>query len=400
MAKKNNDFFKEKKVWSTVKDDLFACYFKPYVSKILHTYKPLVYVDCFAGKGKFEDGKPGSPIIALDIIEQCKQTTTMESINIESTFIDLNHAKELQENLKGYKDINIISGKYEDQIKNVLKGKEGSNVFLYIDPYGIKALHYTFFEDFANKGFNSLELLINMNSFGFIREACRALGTSFDDDSIFEDLIEYDLSEFTTSEKSIDSLNEIAGGDYWQTIIQEMIMGEIDGYQAEAMFSEQYCQRLMRSFPYVLNMPMRIKKGQRPKYRLIHATKHQDGCLLMVDNICNRWEALQEIQYGGQMQFFVEDFDNQIVDEKDIEEKVRSFCLQYDGWVHLNELLANFFVKYGPICSTGDVKNILKEYEKKNRIDVLRNPKTTPTGRTSTFMAEDKGRTVSVRWKK
>ena len=47
MAKKNNDFFVEKKAWSVVKDELLGCYFMPYVSKILHTYRPLVYVDCF-----------------------------------------------------------------------------------------------------------------------------------------------------------------------------------------------------------------------------------------------------------------------------------------------------------------------------------------------------------------
>ena len=66
MAKKNNDFFVEKKAWSVVKDELLGCYFMPYVSKILHTYRPLVYVDCFAGKGKFDDGNPGSPLIALE----------------------------------------------------------------------------------------------------------------------------------------------------------------------------------------------------------------------------------------------------------------------------------------------------------------------------------------------
>ena len=37
MSKKNDDFFKAKKEWSTVKDDILACYFKPYVSTILHT---------------------------------------------------------------------------------------------------------------------------------------------------------------------------------------------------------------------------------------------------------------------------------------------------------------------------------------------------------------------------
>lgn len=30
MAKKNDDFFVEKKAWSVVKDELLGCYFKPY----------------------------------------------------------------------------------------------------------------------------------------------------------------------------------------------------------------------------------------------------------------------------------------------------------------------------------------------------------------------------------
>lgn len=32
MAKKNDDFFLEKKPWSVVKDEILGCYFKPYVS--------------------------------------------------------------------------------------------------------------------------------------------------------------------------------------------------------------------------------------------------------------------------------------------------------------------------------------------------------------------------------
>ena len=133
MANKNDDFFDEKNPWSVVKDELLGCYFKPYVSKILHTYKPLEYVDCFAGKGKFEDGNPGSPLIALDIIDQCRASTTMEHTNIEATFIDLNYADDLRENLKAYPWVNIVSGKYEDNITTILRGKERHNVFLYID---------------------------------------------------------------------------------------------------------------------------------------------------------------------------------------------------------------------------------------------------------------------------
>lgn len=399
MAKKNDDFFVEKKAWSVVKDELLGCYFKPYVSKILHTYKPLVYVDCFAGKGKFDDGNQGSPLIALDVISQCQANTTATGTSIEATFIDLNYAADLQENLKDYPWVKIVSGKYEDNIRSILKNKSGCNVFLYIDPYGIKALQCTLFDDFARGRFNSIELLINMNSFGFIREACHAMGTTFDDKEIFDDLVEYEPTKMDASDKSIKELNEIAGGDYWQPIIASYKKHEINGYDAESQFAEQYCMRLMQSYTYVLNMPLRIKRNQRPKYRLIYATNHRDGCLLMVDNICSRWQALQEIQSGGQLQLWDENYDNQVVDDDDIEKKTIEHFSQCENWTSLYEALAVFFMKHGPICSTGVVKNILKKLEQEGCLCVLRNPDMTAKGKPTAFMSEEKGKTVSVRWR-
>lgn len=399
MAKKNDDFFLEKKTWSVVKDELLGCYFKPYVSKILHTYKPLVYVDCFAGKGKFDDGNQGSPLIALDVISQCQANTTATGTSIEATFIDLNYAEDLHENLKDYPWVKIVSGKYEDNIRSILKNKSGCNVFLYIDPYGIKALQCTLFDDFAKGRFNSIELLINMNSFGFIREACHAMGTTFDDKEIFDDLVEYEPTKMDASDKSIKELNEIAGGDYWQPIIASYKKHEINGYDAESQFAEQYCMRLMQSYTYVLNMPLRIKRNQRPKYRLIYATNHRDGCLLMVDNICSRWQALQEIQSGGQLQLWDENYDNQVVDDDDIEKKAIEHFSQCENWTSLYEALAVFFMKHGPICSTGVVKNILKKLEQEGCLCVLRNPDMTAKGKPTAFMSEEKGKTVSVRWR-
>ncbi|WP_302681847.1 three-Cys-motif partner protein TcmP [uncultured Ruminococcus sp.] len=400
MSKKNDDFFIDKKPWSEVKDQLLGCYFKPYVSKILHTYKPLVYVDCFAGKGKFDDGNPGSPLIALNIVNECLDTTTMVDAQISMTFIDLNYADELKENLKDYPWVTVISGKYEDNIKEILKDKRGSNVFLYIDPYGIKALQCSMFDSFANSNFNSIEMLINMNSFGFIREVCNALETSLslDDPTIFEDLVEYDTTKMTASDKSIQDLNEIAGGDYWRDIIEDYKAGLIDGYQAEEYFAEQYCQRLMNSFTYVLNMPLRIRRGQRPKYRMIHATNHPEGCLLMVDNICNRWEAWQNVQSGGQMSLFQEDPNNHIINESDIESKAIDHFSQCESWTSLNEAMSIFFMKYGPICKTRVIRDLLKKFEKDGRLLVSRYPKVTDKGRPTKFMEENSKKKVSLRW--
>ncbi len=371
------------------------------MQKILHTYKPLVYVDCFAGKGKFEDGNLGSPLIALNIIDQCCEVTTLQRRpNIEATFIDLNYAEDLRHNLSSYSWVKIVSGKYEEIIKSILQKKEDCNVFLYIDPYGIKALQCSFFDSLAEGRFNSIELLINLNSFGFIREACHALGTFFDDKDLFVDLVEYNPTRMDASEKSIRELNEIAGGEYWQSIIESYKNHDISGYDAEVRFSEQYCMRLMEKYAFVLNMPLRIKKGQRPKYRLIHATNHRDGCLLMVDNICNRWEALQEIQTGGQLQLWEENFDNQVLDEYAIKKKILEHFSNCIDWISLYDALAKFFMKHGPICSTRIVKNILKDFEKSGRMAIKRTPNNTTKGKPTTFMSEGKDQTVSVRWVK
>lgn len=58
--------------------------------------------------------------------------------------------------------------------------------------------------------------------------------------SLFDDLVEYDPMVLTATDKSIQDLNEIAGGDYWQAIIRNYKAGHIDGYEAEVLFAEQY----------------------------------------------------------------------------------------------------------------------------------------------------------------
>lgn len=404
MAKKNDDFFVEKKPWSKVKDELLGCYLTPYIAKILYTYKPVAYVDCFAGKGKFDDRNPGSPLIALDIFQKSLAKTKMDGkARIGAAFIDLNYASDLETNLSAYPGVKIVPGAYEDTIDELLKSKVGWNVFLYIDPYGIKALDCSKFDAFANGQFNTIELLINMNSFGFIREACNAMGTKFkvDDSGFFDDLVEYDPTILDATDKSIEALNRIAGGDYWKDIILKYKSSEIDGYKAEEYFSEQYCQRLSDSYTYVLNMPIRIQQNQHPKYRMIHATNHPSGCVLMADNICNRWELLKDIQSGGQMSLFQETFNNRIIDESMIRERVIEHFSQCDTWTSLTEAEAVFFVKYGAICKSGEIAKVLKSLEKEGRLAADRNPAfSEKTKKPAVFMTEGHGQTVSVKWVK
>jgi len=248
MAKDNRNFFKEKKIWSKVKDELLGCYLVPYFNKILSMHNPIFYVDCFAGKGKFDDGENGSPLTALESlgrsISQYRSARPNGNLpSVQMKFIELNHADSLKVNLAGQPigRCEVVDGKFEDNIIPLLQSATTShrnpNVFLYVDPYGIKVLNAAFFDALTDK-FTTAELLINLNSFGFIREACRAMKVAFREreDEIFCDLDEYDSSIMD----SIDELNEIAGGNYWQQIVRDYDGGSIDCYQAEKEFAQKY----------------------------------------------------------------------------------------------------------------------------------------------------------------
>lgn len=399
MSKKNDDFFKEKKAWSIAKDELLGCYFKPYLQKILHTKRPIVYVDCFAGKGKFEDGLLGSPLIALEIIRECLEQTKAETWHIKPYFIDVNYAADLQENLKEYSVIEIVDGKYEDNILPILQDKTASNVFLYIDPYGIKALDFSMFTSFS-KRFSSIELLINFNTFGFLREACRVLGIQFKETLLLSDLIEYDTTQLLPGEKSEEALNRIAGGNYWRKIVEDYKSGLYDIYEAERRFAFTYCNTLRGSYKYVLNMPLRIKRGQVPKYRMIHVTNHPEGCIIMADNIQDRWQYMENIQSGGQQSLFEETPENDYIDDNALRDKVIENLSSTSQWKHLSPIMAEFFTIYGPICKQVALRNIYLSLEASGNLEIKRKPPFTKTNRESRFMEEKGDKSVEMRWRK
>ena len=414
MSKNNRDFFKKKKIWSEVKDELLGCYLVPYFNKILSMQHPILYVDCFAGKGKFDDGKNGSPLTALDSLD--KSIAQYRSAHpcgvtpqICMNFIELNHANDLKVNLANQPPgrCKVVDGKFEDNIipllQNALKKHRNLNVFLYIDPYGVKVLDAALF-DALPMSFSTAELLINLNSFGFIREACRVMKVAFREreDEIFSDLEEYDSSVMD----SIDELNSIAGGSYWQSIIVDYSSGIIDCYQAEKEFAKQYKLRLRQKYTYVLDMPIRLKAGQHPKYRMIHATNHPDGCILMADNIAKRTDRLViEIQDQGQLTLLPQTAENEIIDDRILEEKIQESLSTTVDFTRLNKFLAGFYNEYGVLCdssrlSSGRSGSILKTFEKSGKIIVSRTPAfTANTGKSTKFWQENKSHTLMLKRK-
>ena len=415
MAKDNKDFFKSKNSWSEIKDRLLGCYLRPYFQKILINRRPICYVDCFAGQGKFDDGKSGSPIIALQARDSCLAKTTVGDTRgkIDVCFIELNHAQKLSENIAEFNNTYghpaIISGKYEEKIEDLLSSKRGANVFLYIDPYGIRALEYELFEKFNNYGFHTLEMLINFNSFGFFRDSCRAMGVSYNNDEAFRDLndlVEYAPTEINSSPQSSELLSKIAGGDYWKNIVARYNRGEINGYEAERMFSTEYKSRLKQQFNYVLDMPIRLKPGQRPKYRMIHVCNHEAGCFLMAENMQKRKDELfTNIQQNRQpslldlIDTMSSTVENEFMTIDEIEKLFANYLAGISNDIGLKKLLAGFVNEHGLLCDFSMLHSILEGLKQRGTVDIIRTPSTTPTGKPSVFWDEKKDRQITIRKK-
>lgn len=153
MSKGNTDFFKAKKDWSRVKDTLLGSYLPLYFSKVIHTGKPIVYIDCFAGLGKFESGEDGSPLIALKERRKAIEHSKFPGAKIDMYFIDPVYADGLKNNIAEFANtdahgsIRVIKGTYEKAVPEILATVGQSNLFLYIDPFGIKYLANRIFVD-------------------------------------------------------------------------------------------------------------------------------------------------------------------------------------------------------------------------------------------------------------
>ena len=134
------NFFNEKRSWSRIKDEILNWYLTPYLSKILSTGKPLRIIDCFAGKGRFDDGQRGSPII---IAVHIKDQLVKGKKSIKGMFIEKKYFKELKKNMSGFESCEVFDGAYVEHISDILSEAINiqANIFLYIDPYGIKSLY-------------------------------------------------------------------------------------------------------------------------------------------------------------------------------------------------------------------------------------------------------------------
>lgn len=378
MAIKGN-FFAEKREWSELKDQILGHYLSPYLEKIIHTGRPTRIADCFAGKGRFDDGKVGSPLIIGHHIARMLARTPAP--DVKAVFIEKKYAAELSANLADYPGCKVIDGEYEQSIRKFLSSgtDRNRNYFFYVDPYGIKSLDFSHFANLKKSGFKSIELLLNMNSTGFLREGCRLLKLQRAIPT-WADELDYESDGKNTPER----MDDIAEGNYWRAILADFQSDAIDFHQAEEQFILAYTAQMGGQFKYVVQIPIKERSHHMPKYRLVFATDHHEGLFLMADAMHAAWKKLLENEKRGQLYLFSET-ELDALTGPTIQDKILAVLRSP---LNLRDLLICLIKKHGIAHTPAEYKNAVKDMEG-IMFKVDRDPPTTRTGRTSHSMKYD-----------
>ncbi len=361
--KATNTFFEHKRDWSKIKDEILCAYLKPYLAKVTHTRKPIIIADCFAGKGKFDDGEKGSPLLILEAIYD--HFKIANDAKIKAVFIEKKYFSELQQNISQGVNVTLLEGSYEEKVEYFIKNNSanGQNLFLYVDPYGIKSIKFSYFSQITKKDLNTVELLLNFNTKGFLREACRLLKQN-DPDSDRSD--SQDLA-YESDVNCPELMDEIAGGTYWRDLTAKYCQKHFNMQTAEEMLVSEYCKKLKLVFRYVVNIPIKDKLSNVPKYRMIFGGNHEDGLILMADNMNKRWKDFRETERNGQQLLIECDFPDFLSMDNCWNIKARIPDLVV-GKMCLKSLLVGLIEEYGIAFSTSKLKEIIKELDNNSLI--------------------------------
>jgi len=279
-------FFKEKREWSKVKDKILRDYITCYLRTVHRRGRPIIIVDAFSGPGRFGDRSDGSPLIICSAIDKAPK----RGVGIACLFSDshLAHRVALEDCLEGYIDQGVTGvplSEFSEALSYALQVGDGSTIFFYLDPYGIKDLDFeTVRQIYQRNPSQSTEILINFSFPTFMRMSGN---WSYSDSAS-------DVARKVKATK-IETLNSIMDGDYWQNIITDP---GLDKFQREDLVVGKYLERLREFFRYTYSIPVKeiddhlgsVPTDDLAKYHLLFGTRSPRAVVYMNDVAINALE--------------------------------------------------------------------------------------------------------------
>lgn len=351
---------------TAAKHEVYRKYIHPWVNKLTSynedadQYNKVRIVDCFAGKGAYNDIKdceplelehidspvsiPGSPQVILDrLTDRSDQYAEAEAVFIEANESNYKELARTISETSGYSSdikVNLQQGKFEDTVLDVVR-TDGSDypTLFFIDPFGFKSLDY---------------------------EVVTEIGST----SQFEFLITFmyrDVNRFFEAESHKDPVKNVFGND--------LVWEEVEGYESENWedLVEYYADRLEEggighTFEYLITEP----DTKQTLYYLVFGTNHGNGLKTMREVMANcgtgKFGYAPKKAKHQSCQKSIMDFG----DSQSLEEYLLN---TYENHRIEFRTLVEECIKDRKYCDDveSDYRQSLRKLEKEDRVEVIRN---------------------------
>lgn len=305
------DFFSDLKEWSTRKLSVIEKYIDGF-SKILGSrFKEVFYIDGFAGRGVYDKGEKGSPVLGAETAQRFQQGQkpfTLHCINIEKdheNFLNLQTETEKFGSL-----VTNYEGTFEDNIDSILSRIKNSPAIFFIDDFGIKGTDWEAVEKLIARKY-STDIWIR-----FDHKTVRRLSGFYYSEA----------KEANGKLNTLQNLFGISDKDYLQS--------RLDGETSEKRIENAvmlYIEQLERTFDkvgkkgFAASYPIISMDGQS-KYHLVFACSNKTAATL-ASNIVNGTEENFQHKKGevieqqtGQMSLFTLEFTEKQVFEGKVQQ--------------------------------------------------------------------------------
>jgi len=293
-----SEFFESPREWSLLKYEILGGYVSQYLPKVNRKYGSAVIADLFAGKGKFDDGTDGSPLIVAKHARTYRHLFGCSNQVILAEQ-DQQIRSELEFNLAEYIEqriVFVIPGDAIDVGQQILQRiKPGIPLFVFLDPFGIKGLSMPLLLQIFNRARQeSTEVLVNFNH----RAVARLVGISRHTAST-------NPQARSNALRAERILTDCLGGEWWKKVCAEAgnIQQQVDRIRS------RYTAIYRQHFKWVGTIPIKMALDDgEAKYFMIFASRSRVAFELMNDTMRKSYlkAAIKEIKSTNQGSLFEE----------------------------------------------------------------------------------------------
>lgn len=245
---------------AVLKHELLRRYVVVFASKTgSQSQGKVTFVDGYAGQGVYDDGRPGSPALAVETARSVGGYRNLRCVFVEkdrATYVKLEaflreHASDL--------DAEARHGPVQEHLGSIVTSCGNDPLFVFLDPFGVGIDFDTLRGTLLGRsvrGYPKTEVLLNFTVQGLDR---------------IGGLI---ASSARNREATLGRMNRTLGGAWWQEVY-----ASVSGVERLDAIVRGYRERLTAASQGWggWTIPVSDKVGARPEYLLLHFTQHPDG---------------------------------------------------------------------------------------------------------------------------